>query len=320
MNDPWIAPYSIKIVNNFLDEKYYSFLNYIIENRQFYSATQGLGNKQMVQEKHKIRLDYTLNNKECSVIDKPLIYKADCNCTLRERWRLLYYNGDDNDKNAFRDAHTDWTSHSCHRRMSIIIGLSNPSDYVGGELVFPKNNLRYKIEKGTAVIFDGRLLHEVLPVTKGKRYVLQAFLFDETGWELKKVKNGKNNFVLLDIPKTVEKKEDDDWDIYNGKNMVHSKISHYNENYIGTFKYLSDILNYLKQHPNKVYFCWHNDKHLKSKWRGRAYAWDLDTCKLKKRLNPEIWPMENNVVSGMLKNNTSGIKKTYNTDTKDNIK
>ena len=39
--------------------------------------------------------------------------------------------------------------------MSIIIGLSNPSDYEGGELVFPNNNLRYKIEKGAAVIFDG---------------------------------------------------------------------------------------------------------------------------------------------------------------------
>lgn len=302
MNDPWIAPYSIKVVHNFLDEKFYSFLNDIIENRHFYSATQGVGSKQMVQEKHKIRLDYTLNNKECAMIDKPLIYKADCNCTLRERWRLLYYNGD-SDKNAFRDAHTDWTSYSCHRRMSIIIGLSNPSDYVGGELVFPKNNLRYKIEKGAAVIFDGRLLHEVLPVTKGKRYVLQAFLFDETGWELKKVKNGKNNFKLLDTPNMVEKKDNKDWDIYYEKNMVHCKISHYNEHYLGTFKYLSDILNYLKQHPSKVYFCWHNDKHSNPKWRGRVYAWDVNTCKLKKRVNPVIWPHENNVISGMLKNN-----------------
>ena len=33
-NDPWISPYSIKVMNDFLDEKYYSFLNNIITNTQ----------------------------------------------------------------------------------------------------------------------------------------------------------------------------------------------------------------------------------------------------------------------------------------------
>ena len=28
-NDPWITPYSIKIMDNFLDQEYYSFLNEI---------------------------------------------------------------------------------------------------------------------------------------------------------------------------------------------------------------------------------------------------------------------------------------------------
>merc|ERR1712178_253348 len=118
--------------------------------------------KQLVQGEHKIRYDYTLSNSECEFIDKPFVYKADCNCNLRERWRLLYYDGD-TDKKCFRDAHTDWTNYSCHRRMSIIIGLSNPSDYEGGQLVFKNNNLTYKIEKGAAVIFDSKLVHEVLP-------------------------------------------------------------------------------------------------------------------------------------------------------------
>ena len=317
MNDPWIAPYSIKIMHDFLDEKYYSFLNNIIQQKNFYPAKQGIGKNQLVQEKHKIRLDYTLNSYECSFIDKPLINKADCNCTLRERWRLLYYDGD-NDKKAFRDAHTDWTSYSCHRRMSIIIGLSNPSDYVGGELVFPKNNLKYKIEKGAAVIFDGRLLHEVLPVTKGKRYVLQAFLFDETGWQLKKVKNGKKNFILLEQPKDIKKNinlkvkkninEYENWDIYK-KNMIHSRVSHYNENYIGTYKHLNDVINYLKQHPNKIYFGWHTDTHSNPKWRGRAYAWDINTCRMKGRLNPSSWPAEHNVISGMFKRSNKNKSK-----------
>ena len=155
-------------------EKYYAFLNNIIQNRDFYKAMQGVGNTQQVDERHKIRLDYTLNTQECAVIDKPLVNKAECNCNLRERWRLLYYNGDD-EKKAFRDAHTDWTGYSCHRRMSIIIGLSEPHEYEGGELVFPNDNLKYKIGKGCAVIFDAKLLNEVLPVTKGKDMYYRPF-------------------------------------------------------------------------------------------------------------------------------------------------
>ncbi len=309
--DTWVAPYSVKIMENFLDESYYSFLNNIINNKNFYKATQGVGNSQLVQEQHKIRLDYTLNNEECAVIDKPLINKADCNCTLRERWRLLYYNGDD-EKKAFRDAHTDWTPYSCHRRMSIIIGLSNPDDYEGGELVFPSNNLKYKIGKGSAVIFDGRLLHEVLPVTKGKRYVLQAFLFDESGWNLKKIKNGYTNFVLLDPlqPNTnvnnysTSEMTNDNWNVFNNKNAVHSKITSYLTDYMGTFQYIDDVYEELDKHPDKIYFTWHKPIHSSSKWKGRLYAWDANTCHLKGRTDTSLWPRETNTLSGKKKTNT----------------
>ena len=47
----------------------------IIQRASFVPATQGSNGKQFVQEKHKIRLDYTLSNKECSFIDKPIINK-----------------------------------------------------------------------------------------------------------------------------------------------------------------------------------------------------------------------------------------------------
>ncbi|MAZ55183.1 MAG: hypothetical protein CMP55_05210 [Flavobacteriales bacterium] len=319
--DPWIAPYSIKIMNDFLDQEYYSYLNNIIQTKHFYKATQGIGNSQIVQEQHKIRLDYTLDTRECGVIDKPLINKADCKCNLRERWRLLYYNGDD-DKKAFRDAHTDWTSYSCHRRMSIIIGLSNPRDYEGGELVFPNNNLKYKIGKGCAVIFDAKLLHEVLPVTKGKRYVLQAFLFDETGWNLKKVKNGYNNFVLLEnleyakhkinhkITETALESEvikNNNWNVQDNLNAVHSKIPYYESNYIGTFIYYNDVYNELNKYDDKKYFTWHKPSHPSSKWKGRLYAWDEKTCLLNKRTNIASWPREKHTLSGIRKNTEENI-------------
>ena len=224
--DDWIAPFSVKILHNFLEKKYYQFFNNLIKSKTFYQATQGLKGKQVVQENHKIRKDYTLTLDECSVIDK-LVLDSDCNCNLRERWRLLYYDGDAK-KKAFRDAHTDWTNHSCHRRMSIIIGLSEPIDYKGGELVFPNNNLSYKIDKGSAIIFDSRLLHEVLPVTKGKRYVIQAFLFDDSGWKIKKHQNGYNNFNLRinnnKLLNTNPTYISENWKLYNDKNMVHSSI------------------------------------------------------------------------------------------------
>ena len=41
MNDPWIAPYSIKIMHDFLDEKYYSFIALLERKRNVeYLITQ----------------------------------------------------------------------------------------------------------------------------------------------------------------------------------------------------------------------------------------------------------------------------------------
>ena len=51
-NDPWVPPYSIKIMHDFLDNKYYNFLNDIIQNKDFYKARQGVGSNQIVDEKH----------------------------------------------------------------------------------------------------------------------------------------------------------------------------------------------------------------------------------------------------------------------------
>ena len=322
--DTWVSPFSIKIVHNFLNDDQYSFLQNIIKNKDFIPACQGVGNKQVVQEEHKIRFDYTLNTQECEFLDKPLIYKADCNCNLRERWRLLYYDGN-SDKKSFRGPHTDWTTHCCHRRMSIIIGLSNPDEYDGGELVFKNNNLKYKIERGAAVIFDGKLLHEVLPVTKGKRYVIQSFMFNDNGYDLKKTKNGKQNFALLGpepnnmvvpIKKentisnlTIEPfkntisqiNENNEWTFIENQNAVHSRIASVDDCYIGTFQYIQDLLDILEKNKDIMYFTWHKPNHHNPKWRGRAYGWTYSQCEQKRRTDTNTWPSENNMLSGYKK-------------------
>lgn len=307
----WVPPFTFKLINNFLDEKYYTFLYNIIQNKQFYEATQGVNGKNIVQKEHKVRLDYTLTNSECAVIDKPLITKADCNCNLRERWRLLYYNGDDK---AFRDRHTDWTTHACHRRMSIVIGLSDITDYEGGELVFNDLNIKIKLPKGSAVVFDAKLVHEVLPITSGKRYVLQAFLFDDSGYALKTVKNSIEYFKLLgpnikdtEINQIQERRTViQNYKIIENKNAHHSKIKNVDDNYIGTFNYLKDLEKYIEDN-NIFCFTWHKPNHLKSKWAGRAYKWTIDEAIKNNRLSISLWPSENNVISGIVEDNTSKI-------------
>jgi len=64
------------------------------------------------------------------------------------------------------------------RKLSVTIQLSDDKDYEGGDLL-----LHYKNEPdigfrnlGTATFFPSWMLHEVTPVTKGKRYSLVAWI------------------------------------------------------------------------------------------------------------------------------------------------
>jgi predicted 2-oxoglutarate/Fe(II)-dependent dioxygenase YbiX len=56
------------------------------------------------------------------------------------------------------------------------VSLNLNEDYEGGELIFPEYGpLRFKPPAGAAAVFSCTLLHEALPVTKGRRYVLTSF-------------------------------------------------------------------------------------------------------------------------------------------------
>ena len=64
------------------------------------------------------------------------------------------------------------------RKLSLTVQLSDTNDYEGGDLL-----LHYKNEpdvgfrnQGTATFFPSWMLHEVTPVTKGKRYSLVAWI------------------------------------------------------------------------------------------------------------------------------------------------
>jgi predicted 2-oxoglutarate/Fe(II)-dependent dioxygenase YbiX/peroxiredoxin len=65
-----------------------------------------------------------------------------------------------------------------HRRFALSINLNN--DFVGGDLMFPEFGRRmYRPPAGGALVFSCGALHQVTPVTKGKRYAFLAFLYGE---------------------------------------------------------------------------------------------------------------------------------------------
>jgi peroxiredoxin/predicted 2-oxoglutarate/Fe(II)-dependent dioxygenase YbiX len=65
-----------------------------------------------------------------------------------------------------------------HRRFALSINLNK--DFEGGDLVFPEFGRKtYRPSEGGALVFSCGALHQVTPVTKGKRYAFLAFMYGE---------------------------------------------------------------------------------------------------------------------------------------------
>jgi PKHD-type hydroxylase len=69
--------------------------------------------------------------------------------------------------------------HAAHRKLSVIIQLSDPDDYEGGEVVFKASENEHTLprDRGMIAIFPSYVLHKVNPVTKGTRYSLVTWAF-----------------------------------------------------------------------------------------------------------------------------------------------
>jgi predicted 2-oxoglutarate/Fe(II)-dependent dioxygenase YbiX len=65
-----------------------------------------------------------------------------------------------------------------HRRFALSINLN--SKFEGGDLMFPEFGRKtYRPPEGGAMLFSCGALHQVTPVTKGRRYAFLAFLYGE---------------------------------------------------------------------------------------------------------------------------------------------
>ena len=103
--------------------------------------------------------------------------------TRIERYLIACY--DAQTGGYFRPHRDNTMKGTAHRKFAVTINL-NAGAYDGGDLHFPEFGPKtYRAPTGGAVVFSCGLLHEALPVTRGKRYALLPFLFDETGEALR---------------------------------------------------------------------------------------------------------------------------------------
>jgi predicted 2-oxoglutarate/Fe(II)-dependent dioxygenase YbiX len=157
----------------------------------------------IVDHSHKRRVDYVIEDEPLLAILKarmaeivrPLIKHAfQFEATRVERWIVACYDG--NDGGHFRPHRDNTTRGTAHRKFACTLNL-NAEEYDGGDLRFPEFGSRtYRAPTGGAVIFSCSLLHEARPVTRGRRYALLPFFYDDDG---ARIREANLAFVTPDL-------------------------------------------------------------------------------------------------------------------------
>jgi predicted 2-oxoglutarate/Fe(II)-dependent dioxygenase YbiX/peroxiredoxin len=77
-----------------------------------------------------------------------------------------------------------------HRRFAVSINLNN--NFEGCDLTFPEFGRKtYRPSEGGALVFSCGALHQVTPVTKGRRYAFLAFLYGEEDAKKREANNAR---------------------------------------------------------------------------------------------------------------------------------
>jgi peroxiredoxin len=77
-----------------------------------------------------------------------------------------------------------------HRRFAVTLNLNK--DYDGCDLQFPEfGRNTYRAPVGGAVVFSCGALHQVTPITRGRRYAFLAFLYGEADAALREANNAR---------------------------------------------------------------------------------------------------------------------------------
>jgi len=94
-----------------------------------------------------------------------------------ERIQFTHYVSEENGMYVSHIDSMPWEKPT-NRKLSLVVQLSDPSEYEGGDLKLHLANTPTTITKqrGMTVFFPSHTLHEVTPVTKGERYSLVAWV------------------------------------------------------------------------------------------------------------------------------------------------
>jgi peroxiredoxin len=141
--------------------------------------------------KFKKRLDYYISDQHAlqrtrQLLERrllPMVYRAFQFSTTRiERYLVGCY---DAETGGYFRPHRDNTMPAvAHRRFAVTINLNEGSE--GGHLCFPEfGQQTYSTPPGDAIVFSCSLLHEVMPVTRGRRYAFLSFFYDERSQQIR---------------------------------------------------------------------------------------------------------------------------------------
>ena len=130
-------------------------------------------------ERLRAALQHRIHRRLIPQIERAFQFRA----TRIERCMVARY--DAQSGGHFRPHKDNTTLGTAHRRFAVSIGL-DADGYEGGDLRFPEFGPRtYRPPSGGAIAFSCSLLHEVLPVTRGKRFAVLPFLYDEEAARLR---------------------------------------------------------------------------------------------------------------------------------------
>jgi predicted 2-oxoglutarate/Fe(II)-dependent dioxygenase YbiX/peroxiredoxin len=177
----------VLVMPNLLDETFCRHLIDLWRTRGHFEGTVGsvmAGRAtDRVYHQAKKRLDHKIDDQETiSVLSRvlgrrlaPELEKAFAFEGFRfDAFLVVCYDSERGDR--FHPHRDNISKETSDRRFAMTLNL-NAEDYEGGELVFQEYGPhRYKPGSGGAVIFSCSLIHEALPVTKGRRFALLTFL------------------------------------------------------------------------------------------------------------------------------------------------
>jgi 2OG-Fe(II) oxygenase superfamily len=119
---------------------------------------------------------------------------------------------------GFFKAHRD-TLHGDNHFATLLVGLSENSDYEGGDLILTDSNgneKSVKLTSGNGLVFLTDVLHEVTPVTKGERIVLQFDVYLKKKSSEEALSSQMPSFIDFMLE---ELGDDEDFEMKRGKKL-----------------------------------------------------------------------------------------------------